>query len=222
MFHLCQHTLQVSLVFQSSTSRCLGHASHPEMIADLVEFQDQFRISDGVPHTHPGEPVGFGKGTHAEQALVTQIKRREGSRRGEFSIGFIQNEQAVFRNLFGDGLDAFRIPPASHRIVRVGNIDQSRLKLGCLLNQGIQVFTVIPVRNEFEFPAVTVDVVVEGRVGPCGSDNRIPRLQEHPGDITQHSVDALTDHDVSRLNLVMSRKIFPQIMKFRIPVHPTF
>ncbi len=114
-------------IFQGGTSPGLSHTSNPEVIADLVELFNQFRIPNCISDPHPGKPVGLGKSTHPEDPMVIQVEGRKGSWRGESTIGFIQNEQAAIRDFFQHVIDAFRIPPASHRIIRIRDINQLRL-----------------------------------------------------------------------------------------------
>jgi len=135
-------------------------------------------------------------------------------------IRLVQRQHAVVGKIGDHGGDSGGAVPAAHRVVGIGDVDQFRACFPCLGDQGYRVFGVTGIWHPVQCAAVARDVVGEGRIGPGGGHDRVARFHHEPHQFAQEPVDAGAHHDGIGFDIVLLCKGLPQVVTFRVAIHP--
>ena len=197
----------------------MRQATDPEVRADLVEISDNPLVGDAIANPQAGKTVGLGEGAQANQPGVADIQRSEAVLRREFHIGFVENKQAVVRQVGQDLLNNPAPQKGAGWVVRVGQIKQLGLGLPRLGQQGVHVVVArLAVGHQRQATAETGHVVVEGGIGAERGNHGFAGIEERPHDQPQQAVDALADDQILRLYRHGRGEFLPQVVMFRVAV----
>ena len=112
--------------------------------------------------------------------------------------------------------------PRTHRVVRIGDVDQRRINFTGFGQQPVQILVIIQIGNGFDPRAQTLTVKIERRIGPIGSHDGRSRFQKQTAERPQQAVDSATNHDILGPDAMMSRQSGAQREKVSLPVFPYF
>jgi hypothetical protein len=177
-------------------------------------------MPEGVADAQAGEAMGLGEGAHPDQARVGRIERRQGAGRRRVGIGLVEAEQAVAGQGVEEPRDRGGGMPGAHRVVGVGEVDERRPRLARRRGEAVEIGGVVAVGHGPQHAAEARDVVVEGRVGAERGDDRGAGRHQQADEAAEQAVDALADHDVLRPDAVVRGDRRPQVVAFRVAVHP--
>ena len=177
-------------------------------------------MADGIADPRPRQPVGLGKGAQPDHARVVERKRQRRAFGSAFDIGFIQHKKRAFGQVCHRGDKCFARVRATHRVVGIGEVNQFGIYSPRHCEQGVRILEIGLVGYLVQHASITRHMVVEGRIGSVGGDDRISGCDEKADQIGQKTVDAFSDHDVVCGRVQMLRQSCAQIVAFRIAIHP--
>ena len=138
--------------------------------------------------------------------------------RRELHVRLVEGEHRVLGERRDERPYPRRIVPGSHRVVRVGEVDEGRPRVADGLGEGIRILVVVAVGNRHETRAKTRDVVVEGRIGARRRDHRGSGHGQHPHHEAEQLVDAGPEADLANVDPVMLGEGRPQVVALRVAV----
>ena len=112
--------------------------------------------------------------------------------------------------------------PGSHRIVRIGEVQNCSILLAGRIEQAVEVRFVVDIRNSNQVSAITRNVVVEGWVAAQRVDDPVTFLNILSDYQPEQGVDTCSRHYVLRLYAVMCGNGMAQFIVFRIAILPDF
>ena len=206
-------------VRQRRDPRRLSDPANAEMVADAVKPRDQRRIPQRIAQPHPRQAVGLRERAEAQEVGAPVALRDARFGVGvEFAIGFVEQHDAVVGHRIDQPLHVGKGNPASHRIVRVRQIDEPRPRLARTGGERIDVLAVIRIGDRLQHAAEARDMVVECRIGPQRSDGHIAGGHEQPHCKAKQSVDPLAHEHPFRRDPVMRSQRGHQIMGGRVGI----
>ncbi|MND73515.1 hypothetical protein D3C80_650910 [compost metagenome] len=196
------------------------------MVADLVEgFCRAFR-RDRITDARASHSISLRERARADDVrhVDQRLDRRRRACRCRFAIGLVEHQQRRFRQGLCKGHDLVGLPPASHWIVRIGEIDERRIFPAHGIEQPVQVLAVVHVRRGHQPAAKTGDVEIEGRVAAEGIHHRHRRCRcrvyDEPHDLAEKAVDPFADRQIFRLAVEMGSECCLEVEIFRIRIFP--
>ncbi len=151
------------------------------------------------------------RGSSASSAGMEPVGR-------EIAIGLVEDEERAGGQLVEDRHLLRRGEPAAGRIVRVGKIDEPRAALLRRVAERFGVVAERAIRRGHEFPAETVHMEGEGRIGALRHHDGIAGIDHRAHDESQEIVGAGAQSDLRALDAVMLGERFAQHIAFGVAI----
>ena len=175
-------------------------------------------MGNGVTHPGAGHPVGLGEGAHADQPGVVHVDREDGVRRHEVQVRLVEHEEAAGRQAVQQIAHGVAAEIGSRGVVRVGEVEDGRLRARGQVRQRGQVVPVAAVGYRFQPAAEAVDVIDEGRVATEGRGDGVARVHVHADDQSQQVVDPRAEGHVPDIHAVHRGQFGPQVVTFGVAI----
>ena len=192
------------------------------MVADAVKARNRAGGAEAIANTLTREPISFREGTEADDVrhVGQSLDRGQGVFGREFAVGFIKHQQSGLRQGLCELDDGFRPVPASHRVVRVGEIDERRIFALHGFKQRLHILAIVTIGHGHEPAAEAGNMVVEGGISAeRGNDRRIV-ADDQTHHEPQKPVDTFADNEAIRRQTDPAGERLPQIMVLGIGIAP--
>ena len=195
-FYACDDASQVVLIGQCRHAGNLPHPRNSEMVAYLVECGNDVRMPDAVTEPHPCHAIGLGKRAKAQHIRLGHIEPGQRALWRELAVCFIQNQKSVIRQCGDHLLDCCCVPPTSHRIIGICEVDDARVFAKREVEKRGGVFVVVHIGRGDQPAPKTMHMETEGWIGALRRCNAHPRFYEQPDGKAEEPVNSLANHHV--------------------------
>jgi len=155
-----------------------------------------------------------------QHLLIAGIYRRCRALWRGIDIGFIQKQHGTVRYIVDHALDRLCVPPGTHRVIGIGDIDQLGRNLDGLLQQCSRVFVVIGEGYHHEVSAKAVHMKIEGWIGPERCHHIDAGLHINAGNTAQQRVNSSPKNNVLNADAMVRSQCLTQFQPFGIGIFP--
>ena len=216
--------LQIGFILKNSCGRRQGNGIDIEWLANPVQDVSNGRRTDAVAHSQRCKPPRLGKGAADNQVRVffqqpNTIRVLVTNK--VFAVGFIQNNQNLFRDTIQKRFNRIGGVHGTGGIIRISNKHQ----LGALahrIGHGIQIMPPVLCRHRHTSGANRLGYQRVYCEGILGKHHFAIRVGETPGNDFQHIVGTITEGDLAHFHAKATSQSLLQIKAIAVRVQAHF